>query len=307
MKKRLISMLMVAALATSAASALAVDTKTDAKTDVKTDTTADVKTDAKTDVKTDATTTTPTAPATETTTVVLPADVAADAWYAEAAKYVLSGKLMETIDGKFAAATVMTREQIAAVIGKDAAARGLTVEGGMALKEAPDFATISADALAGVEFCYYADIMKGDDKGNINPTGKVTRAELAKMLSSYAKKAGMTAGTATDIKTYTDYSAIAAWATESVQFCADTGMLKGNAAGSFTPAGNVTRAEFAQIMMNINSQLTAAKTDAPAAKPDASTDTKTDAKTDTKTDAKTDAKTDTKTDAKTDTKTDATV
>ena len=50
----------------------------------------------------------------------------------------------------------------------------------MAMKEAPDYDSIPAADLEGMTFCYYGKVMTGDQKGNLNPNGQLTRAEFAR-------------------------------------------------------------------------------------------------------------------------------
>ena len=224
MKKRLISALMATALAASIGfSALAVTTDTPATT--------------------------------TTTTTTLPADVQTTAWYKDAAQYVLDSGLMENVNGKFDANAQMTREQIAKSLAISAKAAGVTATGS-GIGAVADYAQISADAVEGVTFCYNAGIMAGDDKCLLNPKANVTRAELSKMLTVYAQKMGIAATGTTDIKKFTDYAQIKSWAYDYVTYCVNSGMVKGDDKGAFNPAGNITRAQFAQIMLNNKAQTT---------------------------------------------------
>ena len=35
-------------------------------------------------------------------------------------------------------------------------------------------------------FCYYGKVMTGDQKGNLNPSGQLTRAEFAQVLKNFS-------------------------------------------------------------------------------------------------------------------------
>ncbi|WP_195279361.1 tyrosine-protein phosphatase [Clostridium sp. J1101437_171009_A5] len=56
----------------------------------------------------------------------------------------------------------------------------------MAMREAPDYDQIPSWALEGMSFCYYADILKGDSRGYLNPNGAAQRAELAQILMQFS-------------------------------------------------------------------------------------------------------------------------
>ena len=56
----------------------------------------------------------------------------------------------------------------------------------MAMKEAPDYDSIPAADLEGMTFCYYGKVMTGDQKGNLNPNGQLTRAEFAQVLKNFS-------------------------------------------------------------------------------------------------------------------------
>ncbi|HIY21554.1 MAG TPA: S-layer homology domain-containing protein [Candidatus Flavonifractor merdigallinarum] len=108
-------------------------------------------------------------------------------WYANAAAWAeANGLAAVPADKTFAGDRSITRAEIASILYRYAQLTGVTVEeGGMAMKEAPDYDQIPAWALEGMSFCYYANVMKGDSKGNLNPNGTATRAELAQILVQF--------------------------------------------------------------------------------------------------------------------------
>ncbi len=92
----------------------------------------------------------------------------------------------------------LTRAEMADLFyGYAKAQNKTTVEGGMAMKEAPDYDQVPAGSLEAMTFCYYADIMKGDTEGNLTPNATATRAQFCRMLQSldeYMTKAETTTG-----------------------------------------------------------------------------------------------------------------
>ena len=106
-------------------------------------------------------------------------------WYANAINWAASAGLFEGTE--YGTDTVITRSGIATVIADYASYKGITVDtSGMAMKEAPDYDSIPAADLEGMTFCYYGKVMTGDQKGNLNPNGQLTRAEFAQVLKNFS-------------------------------------------------------------------------------------------------------------------------
>lgn len=106
-------------------------------------------------------------------------------WYANAINWAASAGLFEGT--KYGTDTVITRSGIATIIADYASYKGITVDtSGMAMKEAPDYDSIPAADLEGMTFCYYGKVMTGDQKGNLNPNGQLTRAEFAQVLKNFS-------------------------------------------------------------------------------------------------------------------------
>lgn len=106
-------------------------------------------------------------------------------WYANAINWAASAGLFEGTE--YGTDTVITRSGIATIIADYASYKGITVDtSGMAMKEAPDYDSIPAADLEGMTFCYYGKVMTGDQKGNLNPSGQLTRAEFAQVLKNFS-------------------------------------------------------------------------------------------------------------------------
>ncbi|MBU5436225.1 alpha/beta fold hydrolase [Pseudoflavonifractor sp. MSJ-37] len=109
-------------------------------------------------------------------------------WYADAAAWAEStGLAAVPKDKTFNGERAITRAETAAVLSRYAKLNNIvSEEGGMAMKEAPDYDKIPAWALADMSFCYYSNVLKGDDKGNLRPLGTTQRAELAQILKQFS-------------------------------------------------------------------------------------------------------------------------
>ena len=109
-------------------------------------------------------------------------------WYGTAAVWAeQEGLAAVPADKTFAGDRTITRAELAVLLSRYAALTGVTSEeGGMAMREAPDYDQIPSWALEGMSFCYYADILKGDSRGYLNPNGAAQRAELAQILMQFS-------------------------------------------------------------------------------------------------------------------------
>lgn len=83
-----------------------------------------------------------------------------------------------------------------------------------------------------------------------NPTGSVTRQELATLLYRYyvsAQTGGKKGPASADLSGFTDRAEIAAFAADGMNWAVSNGILTGNH-GQLNPLGNATRAEVAAIL-----------------------------------------------------------
>ena len=49
----------------------------------------------------------------------------------------------------------------------------------------PDYASIPAEDLDGMTFCYYAGLMTGNQNHELMPTSQLSRAEFAQLLMNF--------------------------------------------------------------------------------------------------------------------------
>ena len=107
-------------------------------------------------------------------------------WYADAVNWAAQAGLFEGTE--FGDDAVITRAGIAGIIADYAAYKGITApEADGSMEGAPDYASIPAESLDGMTFCFYANVMTGDQKGNLNPNGQLTRAEFAQVLVNFGE------------------------------------------------------------------------------------------------------------------------
>jgi hypothetical protein len=114
-------------------------------------------------------------------------DVDPDSWYGWAVGYLYSrGVLKDQGDGLFGPDESITREQMAALVGKLFPYRG-TIWRPM---NCTDRDQISTYALNAVDGLYNRRVFEGDEKGNFNPNGTLTRGEFTAILYRLAVSVG---------------------------------------------------------------------------------------------------------------------
>lgn len=180
-------------------------------------------------------------------------DVAADAWYAEAAVYCRDNGLMNgTTATTFSPNATMTRAQLCAVLYRMAGSPETT--GRDAFADTPDGAWYEDAALWAVR----NRIMSGYTADTFGPHNSVTREQLAAILWRYAGSPAAEAGEA-----YADEASIASWAVTAVDWARTCGFINGMSDGSFRPDGQATRAQVAAILMRYDQ----ARTEEPSPEP----------------------------------------
>ena len=119
-------------------------------------------------------------------------DVAAGAWYADAVNWAAARGIVKGYDtGTFGPEDSVTREQLAAILYRYAQAKGYdTTQGGMAVREFSDSASISDWAQTAMSWAVNAQVLSGKGKGVLDPQGTATRAEVAQMLMNFGEHVG---------------------------------------------------------------------------------------------------------------------
>ena len=108
-----------------------------------------------------------------------------------------------------------------------------------------------------VEWANKEGFVAGMTETTFSPNGKITRAQMARILSLYAAKQDgydLTDVRATAFDKFADAGKVQAWAKEGITWMSTTGLINGmgteNGAPVLDPNGNATRAQAAQILMS---------------------------------------------------------
>lgn len=159
-------------------------------------------------------------------------DVEAGDWYFEAAEYVSSNGLMSgTGNGKFSPNSTTTRGMLTTILAR---MNGVDTSGG----------TVWYDK--GTVWAKEQGISDGT-----NPTGSITREQLAAMLYRYMDSPA--AGSSLD--GFSDSDKVSSYAEDAMCWAVKNGLISGMGGGTLNPQGNATRAQVATILMRFCSSL----------------------------------------------------
>ena len=177
------------------------------------------------------------------------ADVPAGDWAADAVSFVTGRELFQGIgENAFAPAVPMSRAMLVTVLHR--------------LENEPQAGSASfADVADGqwytgaVRWAAANGIVKGTGGGLFDPSGNVTREQIAVILYQYAKYCGtLTEADGDAANGYADSAAVSPWAAEAMGWAVRQGLLTGKPGNLLAPSDSATRAEVALILMRfINS------------------------------------------------------
>lgn len=169
-------------------------------------------------------------------------DVAADAWYFDAVRYVFENGVMNGMSRTtFSPDTNLTRAQMVQIL--------YNLEGRPAVSGS-GFADVAADAwyASAVAWARSTGVVQGYDENTFGPEDTLTRAQAAAILMRYAAYKGADTSARAALS-FPDASDVPDWAAEAMQWCVAKGLLKGSDNGALGPNGTATRAQIATIMM----------------------------------------------------------
>lgn len=174
-------------------------------------------------------------------------DVKTSRWSYGAVKYAYENGLMDGVgSSRFDPAGTMTRAMVVTVLWR--------TEDKPSVEFRPDFTDVKAGK-------YYSDaviwakdneIVNGVAEGKFDPSGKITREQLATMLYRYADFKGLDVRTNVDLRRFPDSGRVHSYAKTALTWTVEKGLVTGVKSGNATlldPRGNATREQFATILM----------------------------------------------------------
>ena len=108
---------------------------------------------------------------------------------------------------------------------------------------------------AAVNWCAQAGVVAGMDDGTFAPNANVTREQLATMLCSYTRFKGKDATATGNIDQFSDVGRVSSWATDNVKWAVGHGIMAGKDGNVIDPTGNATRAEMAQMIYRLTTNV----------------------------------------------------
>ena len=178
------------------------------------------------------------------------ADVHHGDWFYEAVEYCASrGFMAGTDNGIFSPNVALSRAMVAQILyameNKPAGAPGGK------FSDVPD----SAWFAAAVNWCAQAGVVAGMDDGTFAPNANVTREQLATMLCSYTRFKGKDATATGNIDQFSDVGRVSSWAVDNVKWAVGHGIMAGKDGNVIDPTGNATRAEMAQMIYRLTTNV----------------------------------------------------
>ena len=179
-------------------------------------------------------------------------DISSWKWYVDAVQYVFENDLMNGSAGLFKPTANITRAQLVTTLYRLAGEP--PVASYSAFYDFYDVAlgTYYTDAVC---WAYDEGIATGSD-GKFNPTGNLTRQQLATFLFRYAEYEGMDTTVRGDISSMMNAEKVGEYAKEAVEWAVGVGLISGsesedadgNKVYDLNPKGNTTRAQVAAIL-----------------------------------------------------------
>lgn len=167
----------------------------------------------------------------------------ANSWAREAIKYNLDkGYFKGTSEESFSPNRAITRGEFISILG-----RRLGLDPKVYPKAAMQDVEAGSFYEAYVNWAVAEGITAGTADGNFQANRKISREEMATILSRYLEKTKKNYPKG-EIVTYKDQGKISSWAKKSVDYLTQVGLVKGRGNQEFAPKEDFTRAEAAQIL-----------------------------------------------------------
>ncbi len=178
-------------------------------------------------------------------------DVQTTRWSYETIKYVMDKGYMNGVgDGRFDPAGTMTRGMVVTVLYRR--------EGSPAVTFRNDFSDVEAGK-------YYSDaVIWAKDEGIVNgitettfePNSKITREQLATMLSRFSERCPVFVPERADLSGYPDADRIHSYAQDALAWASEANLIRGMSDGTLSPRGYATREQFATILKRFDDTFT---------------------------------------------------
>ena len=179
-------------------------------------------------------------------------DVYEQNWYYDSVKYVYDKGLMTGSDGKFNPSNNVTRAQLVTTLYRLAGSPHVTDYSGFTDFEDVELAKYYTEAVC---WAYSNGITTGNN-GKFDPTGNLTRQQMAAFFFRYAEVMGMDTTARGDYSSMVNADKLSSYAEEPMAWAVGEGLISGSdvtvngvSAKDLNPRGFTTRSQLATILM----------------------------------------------------------
>lgn len=173
-------------------------------------------------------------------------DVKSSDWFCAAVNYAYEKNLMTgTGSGLFSPNTATSRAMLVTILYRLEGSPAVTASSGFT--DVAD-GTYYADAVA---WAAQNGIVSGYSADRFGPNDSLTREQLATILYRYAQYKNQDTTASADLTAYTDADTISAYAKPALAWANAAKLLNGTSAATLSPKQTATRAQVAQILMNL--------------------------------------------------------
>ena len=170
-------------------------------------------------------------------------DVEDSRWSASAIKNAVKKGYMKGVgDGLFDPSGPLTRGMVATVLWRREGSPAPTGPSGFDDVPAGEWYT---DAVA---WAKETGVVKGLTERTFGPNELITREQLATMLFRFSSTAPVSVPERADLTPFTDDEKVSDWASESLRWAVEAGLINGTGGNRLAPGGNATREQFAAII-----------------------------------------------------------
>ena len=180
-------------------------------------------------------------------------DVAEGKWYVNAVQYVYDNGLMSGNDGLFNPTANITRAQLVTTLYRLAGEPKVTDTSALT-----EFTDVVPGKYYTNAVCWaYAEGIATGNEGKFNPTGSLTRQQMAAFFFRYADFADLDTKVRGDISSMINADEVSGYAKDAVEWAVGSGLISGSLVGTdengaeirdLNPKGATTRAQLATIL-----------------------------------------------------------
>ncbi len=177
-------------------------------------------------------------------------DLDTSKWYHEAVDFVLNKGFMRGTGSKtFEPDTNMTRAMLVQIL--------YNLEGTPSISGNSVFTDVSTGSwyFNAVKWAADNQIVNGIGNNLFAPDVSVTREQTATILYRYFQFKGIAVDQKGNLSTFKDGTSVSSWAADAMIWAVGAGVIKGVSSTELQPQGTTTRAQMAQILLNISDFL----------------------------------------------------